>query len=287
MTRSLTSWKASRSEVATTHRPGPPGRRGRQEVVGLVAGGLRDREPERLDERRQARRAARRSSPRTRGPSGTRAAPRCGRSATSSVSQATSTDDGLLGLPQPEQEVAEADERVRRAAARAADRFRQRVVGAMGERIAVDRQQQTRRRRTCHRRTSIAYPDGTAIVAHREMAEAKGSAGRTPRDRRVAREGEDDRGLPRQGLHGRIVDRPRPRPAAQRGRGSGRAEAGAVGAPRRRRRPRLRAALRRRPEEEIGRHRTCAASSPRPTSCCSRQTKTAKARRSPGISSRC
>ena len=50
---------------------------------------------------------------------------------------------------------------------------------------------------------------------------------------------------------------------------------------------RLRAALRRRPEEEDRSSPTCAASSPRPTSSCSRQTKTAKARRSPGTSSRC
>ena len=82
---------------------------------------------------------------------------------------------------------------------------------------------------------------------------SKGIRRSYPRDRRVARQGEDDCGLPRQGLHGRIFHRPCSRPPAQRGRGSGRAEAGAVGAPRRRRRPRLRAALRRRPEEEVGR----------------------------------
>ena len=57
------------------------------------------------------------------------------------------------------------------------------------------------------------------------------------RHRRVAREGEDDRRLPRQGLHGRVVDRPHPRPAAQRRRGPRGAEGGAVGAPRRQRRP--------------------------------------------------
>ncbi len=76
------------------------------------------------------------------------------------------------------------------------------------------------------------------------------------RDRRVPCEGEDDRGLPRQGLHGRVVDRPRPRPAAQRGRGAAGSEAGALGAARRRRRSRLRAPLRRRPEEEGGRQRS-------------------------------
>ena len=58
-------------------------------------------------------------------------------------------------------------------------------------------------------------------------APRNGQAKRRPRraptrDRRVARQGEDDRGLPRQGLHGRVVDRPYPRPPAQRRRGSGR-----------------------------------------------------------------
>ena len=49
----------------------------------------------------------------------------------------------------------------------------------MGERIAVDRQQQTRSKKDLSSRTSIAYPDVPAIVAHREMAETKASAGRT------------------------------------------------------------------------------------------------------------
>ena len=47
----------------------------------------------------------------------------------------------LLGLPQPLQEVREADERVRRPAAGAANRLRQRVVGAVRERVAVDDEQ--------------------------------------------------------------------------------------------------------------------------------------------------
>ena len=122
---------------------GPVGRRGRggQEVVGLVARRLRGGEPERTRELRQqvelleevgvelapalvarellvAVRRRRRASP-------SRRPPRAG----CSVSQSRSSI------------VREADERARRAALGAADRLRHPVVGAVRERVAVDREQ--------------------------------------------------------------------------------------------------------------------------------------------------
>src|SRR5262249_26044420 len=47
----------------------------------------------------------------------------------------------LLGVPEAQEKVREADEGVRRPALRSSDRLRQRVVGAVGERVAVDHQQ--------------------------------------------------------------------------------------------------------------------------------------------------
>ena len=67
-----------------------------------------------------------------------------------------------------------------------------------------------------------------------------------PRHRRVARKGEDDRGLPRQGLRRRVERRPHPRPSRARGRHSGGVQEAGVGPARRRRRPRVRAPLHRR-----------------------------------------
>ncbi len=280
--------------VGGRHRPPGPVQRARrrsEEVVGLVPRRLRGDEPERLDERREQQRAARRSRPRTPGPTGTRAAPRCGRSGRRACPSRRAPTRGLLGLPQPQEEVAEADERVRRPAAGAADRFGQRVVGAMGERIAVDCEQKTglvkdlsssaEYRLPRHRGYRGPLTDGR----NHKTRPKKGSTGRRLVIVESPAKAKTIAGLPRQGLHGRVVDRPRPRPAPQRRRGSGRAEAGAVGAPRRQRRPRLRAALRGRPEEEVGRQRPARQAQARPTSSCSRQTKTAKARRSPGISS--
>ena len=100
---------------------------------------------------------------------------------------------------------------------------------------------------------SIADSGLSAMVAR----EYGCNQGKEARDRRVACQGEDDRGLPRRRLHRRVVDRPHPRPAAQRRRDSGEAtRTRAVGAPRRQRRRRLRAALRRRLAEEEGRRRS-------------------------------
>jgi hypothetical protein len=47
----------------------------------------------------------------------------------------------LLGFPEAEQEVREADDCARGKACRAAHRLRQRVIGAVCERVAVDRKQ--------------------------------------------------------------------------------------------------------------------------------------------------
>jgi len=139
--RSLTSWNASRSEVATTVSP--------------------------LRASSWATAAARKSSPRTPAPSraeahrpdelgeqvelleqlrvedaaalvrGERLAP------VRRLADAVPADEHgprLLHLPEPEQEVREADDRARRQAGRAAHGLRQRVIGAVGEGVAVDRE---------------------------------------------------------------------------------------------------------------------------------------------------
>ena len=104
------------------------------------------------------------------------------------------------------------------------------------------------------------------------------------RDRRVARQGEDDRGLPRHGLHRRVVDRPHPRPAAQRLRGSRRARRASRGRASASTSTTTSSRSTSSIAEEEGRRRPEARSSRTPTSSCSRRTKTARARRSPGIS---
>ena len=80
--------------------------------------------------------------------------------------------------------------------------------------------------------------------------------GKEARDRRVACQGEDDRGVPRLRLHRRVVDRPHPRPAPQRLRDPREGQGQGLGAPRRQRQRGLRAALRRRLAEEEGRRRS-------------------------------
>ena len=111
-----------------------PRRRG-EEVVRLVAGRLRDEEAERADdlgqdlellEDRVLEHASRTGRART---------PRAGRSGTESVSQATRTASGCSACQSRDEHVREADDGVE------ADRLRQRVVRAMRERVAVDREQ--------------------------------------------------------------------------------------------------------------------------------------------------
>ena len=74
--------------------------------------------------------------------------------------------------------------------------------------------------------------------------------GKARRDRRIARQGADDRRLPRRRLRRRVERGPHPRPPAACRRDPGEAQEGAVGAPRREHRERLRAALRRRRGQE-------------------------------------
>ena len=118
------------------HRAGPRLRRGSEEVVGLVARRLRRLEPERLDERRQEVELLedRVLEDAARLVGGQRLVPVGGR-----VERVPADEHRLrlLGLPQPLQEPREADERVE------ANRLRQRVVGAVRERVAVDREQET------------------------------------------------------------------------------------------------------------------------------------------------
>ena len=120
-------------------------RRRGEEVVGLVAARLADLEPERLAERRAAAELLERSRPRTRGPTGRRAAPRGGRSASraspsrrappraarrprGAAGSSTKPTSAFAGRPLPRS-------------------LRDAVVGAVGERVAVDREQRRRSQR--------------------------------------------------------------------------------------------------------------------------------------------
>ena len=133
-----TSWNASRSEVATSTGPGQASARaGREEVVGLVAGRLRDRGSRTTRRAPAGGRAARRSSPRTRAPTGRRAAPRGGRWA------CRACPSRRAPTPAARSPRAAAGSRRSRRARCSADRLRQGVVGAVGERVAVDREQET------------------------------------------------------------------------------------------------------------------------------------------------
>ena len=79
-----------------------------------------------------------------------------------------------------------------------------------------------------------------------------GRGRRTPSgDRRVAREGAQDRRLPRLAVHRRVQPRPHPRPAARRRRRPRQVQGRVVGPPGRGRRPRLRAPLRGLPGQEV------------------------------------
>ena len=164
------------------------------------------------------------------------------------------TAAGCSVVPEPKERVRESDERAAGLPPAPLDRLRQPVVGAMGEVVAVDREEQTRSSEDLAQRPSIAEADTVATVAHREWlnkcnrgrrlvivespAKAKTIAGYLGKDYMVESSIGHIRDLPHSAAEV---------PAAL--------EAGAVGAARRERRPRLRAALRRRSEEEDGRHR--------------------------------
>ena len=141
--RSLTSWNASRSEVATSVVAAARlllGDRGGEEVVRLVArllAGDEARAPRRAPAGGRAARAAR---GRRRGRSGRRGTPRAGRSARRrsptrpSPCAAARTPRGGAGSSRSRRSRP-------RACPGAAHRLRQRVVGAVGERVAVDGEQ--------------------------------------------------------------------------------------------------------------------------------------------------
>ncbi len=105
-------------------------------------------------------------------------------------------------------------------------------------------------------------------------------------DRRVADQGADDRRLPRRRLRCRGLERAHPRPAAQRRRRPGRPQGRVLGPPGRQHRQRLRAALRRQPRPQAAGQPAQGACSRTPTSSTSPQTRTARAKRSPGTWSR-
>ena len=204
--------------------PAPPSRGGRG------AGSRRPRSrppsqstnPNDVDERRQHRELLDGSRPRTRGPTGTPAAPRCGRSARRACPRRRAR---RRAAPPPTAGAGSC--RSRRARWPAGRPRRGSISAARGTPDGRASRRRSRAGRPAEKdlssRASIAYPDAAAIVAHRAMADQKSNRkAADARDRRVPGEGEDDRGLPREGLHGRVVDRPHPRPAAQRGRGSGR-----------------------------------------------------------------
>ena len=165
------------------HRAGPRARRRGEEVVGLVAARLRDREAERLDEcgqhpelleDRLLELAARLVLGQRLVAVGRRL-------------ERVPGDEhrlGLLRLPEPHQEVREADERVQ------ADRLRQRVVGAVGQRVAVDRQEHA-----AHSDASSSW-----IAAIRRSVVSTASCG----DRRSGRR--SARARPRAGAGRRALD---------------------------------------------------------------------------------
>src|SRR5581483_7435880 len=113
---------------------------GGQEVVGLVPGLLRRREAERAHELREELELLEdlRIEDATALVGGERLEP-VGRLADT----VPADEDGArpLRLPQPQEEVRKADERARRKPGCAPQRLRQRVVGAVRERVAVDREQ--------------------------------------------------------------------------------------------------------------------------------------------------
>jgi hypothetical protein len=123
------------------HRPVPVGRGRCEKVVGFVAGALRDEEAECLDEAGEHIELLedRRLELATRLVRLERLVP-----VRRHLERVPGDQHGVgpLGVPQSREEVAEADQRVDRPAADPPDRLRHAVVGAVRERIAVDRQQQ-------------------------------------------------------------------------------------------------------------------------------------------------
>ena len=176
--RSLASWKRSRSEVATSDGPlllllGRDD--GAHEVVRFVARRLRRREPERLDELRQQVelleqvvledaaglvRRERRVAIRRR------------------VERVEADEHGtrLLLVPEPDEHVREADDHVRGPTLCAADLLRERVVRAMGERVAVDGEQRLHSVASSRAISAISR-SVASCAASRGSAERRSSSG--------------------------------------------------------------------------------------------------------------
>ena len=154
-----------------------PVRRGcREEVVGLVSRRLPDRESERLGQHRQDLQLLE-------NPVLELTAGLVGRELLVAVGgrlERVPPDQhrvGLLGIPEAHQEACEADQSVSRAAV-AADRLRNCVIGAMRQRVAVDREQ----------RPAHAVASSSAIAAiTRSVAIRAASAGRQSPGRRLDR----------------------------------------------------------------------------------------------------
>ena len=273
------------------HRP-VPARGGRgEEVVRLVAGRLRRREAERRDERRQRvelleQRVVELAPGLV---AGQRLVP-VGRHV-----ERVPADDHRRRAARPPRAAA-GSWRSRRARSPAARRRRESTSAARGRRGArASRRRSTSRVlrrgddpvcRTCH----AGEYRGSRRCGYRgaaEMARNEAIRRAPTRDRRVARQGEDHRRLPRRRTTSSSrrsatsatfrTAPPRCRPSRRRSRGRGSASTStpissrSTSSTRRRRRS----------------SRACARSSRTPTSSCSRRTKTARARRSPGTSSRC
>jgi hypothetical protein len=135
--RSDASWKASRSPLATAATPLLLGHGGGEEIVGLVSRRLGIGEAARINELRQdielldqfAVELAAALIP------GEQLLP-VGRAA----ERVPANQDGSrpLAVVEPDQEIGEADDGTAALVAGAPDRFRQRVIGAMREGVAVD-----------------------------------------------------------------------------------------------------------------------------------------------------
>ena len=154
------------------HRPRPRVRGGGEEVVRLVAARLADLEAERLAELGQP--------PELLEQRVLELAPRLvGRQRLVAVRrrlERVPADEHRLrplGIPEPHQEPREADERVRRPAV-ALDRLRDRVVGAVCERVAVDREE-----RAAHSESSSSRIDAITRSVATRAASAGSSSSRS------------------------------------------------------------------------------------------------------------
>ena len=159
------------------------GDRGGEEIVRLVARLLPGDEPERPDELRQEVELLEQLGVEDAAALVGGEAPPGGRSAR----RRSPTDHHrarLLGFPEAEQEVREADERARGQARGAPHRLRQRVVGAVGERVAVDREQRASRGAAARSARRSAPSGARSRPGARRAAAARARSSRAPARRR-------------------------------------------------------------------------------------------------------